>query len=66
MKYKIKELRLKRKMSQQELAEASGVSRGIIVRLETEKEVETTIGTVEKLAKALNVTPGYLLLPDND
>lgn len=63
MKYKIKELREKRKMTQGELVKASGVSRGIIVRLESGEDVETTVGTLKAIADALNVTPGYLLMP---
>lgn len=63
MKYKIKELREKRKMTQDELSKESGVSRGIIVRLESGEDVETTVGTLKSLAEALNVSIGYLLLP---
>lgn len=62
MKYKIKELREKRKITQDELSKLSGVSRGIIVRLESGEDVETTVGTLKSLADALNVTVGYLLI----
>ena len=56
MEYKIKELREKRRLSQDELAELSGVSRPTISRLESSDDVETTTGTLEKLAKALGVS----------
>ena len=63
MEYKIKELREKRRLSQDELAELSGVSRPTISRLESSEDVETTTGTLEKLAKALGVSIRTLFLP---
>ena len=63
MEYKIKELREKRRLSQDELAELSGVSRPTISRLESSDDVETTTGTLEKLAKALGVSIRTLFLP---
>ena len=63
MEYKIKELREKRKLSQAELAELSGVSRATIIRLENTEEVVINTGTLEKLAKALNVSIKSLFLP---
>lgn len=63
MKYKIKELREKRKMTQQELAEKSKVARTTIIRLESDDDVETTVGTLKALADALNVNIKYLFLP---
>lgn len=63
MRYKIKELREKRRLTQQELADLSGVSRTNIIRLEKEDDVETTIGTLKALADALNVNIKYLFLP---
>ena len=63
MEYKIKELREKRRLSQSELAELSGVSRPTISRLENDEDVETTTGTLEKLAKALDVSIRTLFLP---
>ncbi len=62
MQYRIKDLRTKKRMTQEELSEKSGVSRGIIVRLENEKDYETTVGTLEAIAKALNVSVKYLFL----
>jgi transcriptional regulator with XRE-family HTH domain len=63
MEYKIKELREKRKLSQAELAQLSGVSRATIIRLENTEEVILTTSTLEKLANALNVSIKSLFLP---
>lgn len=60
MGYKIKDLRIARNMSQEELAEKSGVSRTIISFLETGKAVETKTGTLQKIAKALDVSLAFL------
>ena len=62
MEYKIKEIRKKKRLSQDELSKMSGVSRGIIVRLESEKNVETTTGTLKALADALGVSVRSLFL----
>ncbi len=53
--YKIKELREKMKISQEELAEKSGVSRALISGLETGNMKETSTVTLKKLAKFFNV-----------
>lgn len=63
MEYKIKELREKRKMSQAELAELSGVSRPTISRLENCEDVVINSRTLEKISKALNVSIKSLFLP---
>lgn len=51
---KLKEYRLKRKMTQAELAEKSGVSRTTIVHLERGSAKVTKTDTLMKLATALN------------
>jgi transcriptional regulator with XRE-family HTH domain len=56
MGYKIKEIREAKKMSQSELAEKSGVSRGIIWALETDANAVTTTKTLLKIANALDTT----------
>ena len=56
MGYKIKEVREAKKMSQEELAEKSGVSRGTISALENGSTRTTTTKTLLKLASALGVT----------
>ena len=50
---KLKEFREKLGLSQDELAEKSGVSRVTISKLETGAQTVTTNSTIEKLAKAL-------------
>lgn len=54
MGYKIKEKRLEMGISQERLAEMSGVSRTIISGLESGKTTVTTTDTLLKLSKALN------------
>ena len=56
MGYKIKEVRKSMKMTQEELAEKSGVSRGTISALEDGSTRTTTTKTLFKIAKALNTT----------
>ncbi|MBQ1570772.1 MAG: helix-turn-helix transcriptional regulator [Clostridiales bacterium] len=63
MAYKIKELREKRRLSQAELAELSGVSRPTIIRLENNDDVVVNSKTLEKIAGALNVSIRTLFLP---
>lgn len=55
MGYKIKEVRESLCMTQEELAEKSGVSRGTISALENGNPI-TTSKTLVKLAKAMNVS----------
>jgi transcriptional regulator with XRE-family HTH domain len=54
--YKIKEIRESRDMTQEELAEKSGVSRVTISGLENGTERNTTSKTLVKIAAALGVT----------
>lgn len=54
MEYKIKAFREELKMSQQELAIRSGVSRATISGLESGTLTVTTTETLIKIAKALN------------
>lgn len=56
MGYRIKEIREACGMSQEELAQKSGVSRGTISALENGLERNTTSKTLLKIAKALNTT----------
>lgn len=53
MEYKIREFREERHMSQQELAEKSGVSRATLSGLENGKIEVTTTETLIKIATAL-------------
>ena len=56
---KIKELRKKRNLTARELSERSGVARSLISQLETGKRDSTSIDTVYRLAKALDVPISY-------
>ena len=62
MEFRIKELREKKKLTQQELAKKSGVSRSLIILLETGTRTVTTTSTIEKLADALGVPVKRLLV----
>jgi transcriptional regulator with XRE-family HTH domain len=53
---KLKDLRLRRAMSQRKLAEAAGMSQRAIVDLETDRR-EPRPSTLGKLAEALGVEP---------
>lgn len=53
--YKVRELREKRKISQEKLAEKAGVSRATIASLEApDSETTTTTSTLIKIAAALD------------
>jgi transcriptional regulator with XRE-family HTH domain len=60
MAKRLREWRAKRKMSQRELAERSGVSREYIARIELGQH-DPTVSTLEKLAEALRVKVSRLL-----
>lgn len=62
MAYKIKEIREKKRMSQAELAELSGVSRATIIRIESADNVVINTKTLDKLASALGVSVRTLFL----
>ena len=57
---KVKALRARRGMTQEQFAEAAGLSRPHVARLETARQ-DPTLTTIEKLAKALKVKPAELL-----
>jgi len=60
MAEKLKALRERRGLTQEQLSEKSGVSRSYLARLETGRQ-DPTLSTLEKLAKALGVKVGRLL-----
>lgn len=62
MGYRIKEIRESQKMTQEELAEKSGVSRTTISNLENGTERTTMLSTLMKLASALETTVDSLFL----
>lgn len=60
MGYKIKEVREKKNMTQEELSKKSGVSRGTISALENGTSRATTTKTLSKIARALDTTVDVL------
>ena len=62
---KIKERRDLLKMSQEELAEMSMVSRATISSLENNSERNTSTKVLQKIAAALGTTVGELFFEDN-
>ena len=61
MENKLKEIRKSKNMTQEELAEKSGVSRATIANIERGAQVELLLGTVLKLANALEVRMSDLI-----
>jgi transcriptional regulator with XRE-family HTH domain len=57
---KITEVRESKNMTQEELAEKSGVSRTIISGLESGRVSNTTTGTLKKIADALDLSVNEL------
>lgn len=64
--HKLKNLLKLRQMSQQELAEQSGVSLAMVKALANDKRDNTTIQTLNRLSNALGVSTTYLLEKDAD
>ena len=58
---KIKELRKRRNITQEQLAESTKTSYKYIQRIEGKTPPDIRLTTIEKLAKALNVKPSKLL-----
>ena len=54
MTYKIKEKREERHLSQEELANQTGISRVTLSRIESGTQPELKVGNLVKIAKALN------------
>lgn len=61
MEFNLNEIRRKSNLTQSELAEKSGVGRVTISRLESGELKETTIGTLTKLARTLQVSVDELI-----
>lgn len=62
---RLKEYREKKGISQVQLAQLSGVSRGTIWALENDNAKTTTTRTLAKLADALGTTVGHIFFSDN-
>lgn len=63
MGYRIRELRISRKMSQQELADRSGVARQTINMIENDELHNVKSFTLERIAAGLEVELKDLFLP---
>ena len=66
MGYRIKEFRESLKMTQEELAEKSGVSRGTISAMESGVSKETTTKTLVKIARALGTSVDKIFFENID
>lgn len=64
MKIKLEEYRRKRKMTQVQLAELSGVPQPMISMIESKSVPNPTIGTIYKLATAMKCTTDDLIEED--
>lgn len=64
MGIKIKERREELKMTQEELAQKSGVSRQTISSIETGKYENVLVGTLAAIATALGTTVDKIFYPD--
>lgn len=64
MGYRIKEVREQKGITQQELAEKSGIARATIWKLETGSSEVTTTKTLVALAKALGVSVEDIFFTD--
>lgn len=61
----LKKHRLEAGLTQEQLAQKSGVSRVTIALLESGKQTVTKSSTIIKLAEALNVEPQDILCPES-
>ena len=64
MGYKIRERREELRMTQDELAQKSGVSRQTISSIETGKYENVLVGTLAAIATALDTTVDKIFYPD--
>lgn len=58
---RVRELREKNKMTQEQLAEITGIDYKHIQLLESKKPRAARLDTIEKLAKAFKITPSQLI-----
>ena len=63
MGYRIKERREELRMTQEELAKKSGISRQTISSIETGKCENVLVGTLVSIANALDTTVDKIFLP---
>lgn len=60
---RIRELRHQKNLKQGQLAEMAGIARSYLCRVEAGQQ-RPSVKTLQKIAHALNITPGYLLQPE--
>lgn len=67
MKNRLKEIRIKQNLTQEELSKKADVSRYLISKIENGKDVNITKNTMINLSKALNskVSDIFFILSDN-
>ena len=63
MPFKVKELREKRGVTQTELCRRANISRQTLIDLESGKDVNTTVATLQKIAEVLKCKVTDLLCP---
>lgn len=59
-RYYVKEMRIKKGISQGQLAEKSGIARATISQLENGKEIDVRVSTILALSRVLNCAPSKL------
>ena len=62
IKNRLKELRIERGISQEELAEKSGISRTTLSKIENNEEAAVNTRTIAKLAEVFDVKPSEIFL----
>jgi transcriptional regulator with XRE-family HTH domain len=62
IKNRLKELRISRNMSQEELSQKSGISRNTLSKIENNEEAIVTTRTIAKLADVFGVNPSDIFL----
>lgn len=62
LRVQIKELRTAKKWTQQELADRAKVTRATVNRLENGRQSSIDLAVLERLAGALGVAPGLLIV----
>ena len=62
IKNRLKDFRIERGLSQEELAEKSGISRTTLSKIENNEEAAVNTRTIAKLAEVFNVKPSDIFL----
>ena len=57
----VRKLRTERRITQQELSDASGISRNTISEIETDTHSNTTIYVLCQLCKGFKLTPNHII-----